>query len=133
MRTTFGHNCAATIINEWWVLTVSMQFYNFSNDLIIYIRQGAICVVDYSTSTISILYASTYLRETGPNIIYAEKYIIHEKFNASNSYIHDIAVVKLKSPINIKLFDWKVKLAVKGAVYPSGMPLVAPGIFLKKS
>ncbi|KAL7014510.1 hypothetical protein ACKWTF_015975 [Chironomus riparius] len=109
LRTSIGHNCAATILNEWWVLT------------------GAVCVEDEPISTISILHSSTNLRSTGPNIIQAEKYIIHEKFNASYSWIHDIAVVKLKSPIIIKLFDWKTKLAVKGAVYSTGTSSVTAG------
>lgn len=75
----------------------------------------------------SILYASTYLRETGSNIIYAEKYIIHEKFDGNNSNVNDIAVVKLKSPMSIKIFDWKVKLTLKGVIYSSGMPSITPG------
>ncbi|XP_070508531.1 mite allergen Der p 3-like isoform X2 [Chironomus tepperi] len=109
VRTINGHACAGTIINEWWILT------------------GANCIKDEPIADLTILHSSTYLRSTGPNIIQAEKYIIHEGFNASNTFIHDIAVIKLKSPMQIKLFDFKVKLAVKGALYTTGKPAVFAG------
>lgn len=134
IRINNGHTCAGTIINEWWILTVSTKqpkipvkkFKNLPQQPL----QGANCLSNEPVAGISILHSSTYLRTTGINIIQAEKYISHEGFNASNTFIHDIAVVKLKSPMQIDLFDYKVKFAIKGALYTTGMLAVFAGLAL---
>lgn len=62
-----------------------------------------------------------------PNVIPVESYYVHEGYDPNNQYINDIAVIKLVRPIQNDLHDWKVKLAVLGAYYPTGTPAVLAG------
>jgi len=75
----------------------------------------------------SVHVASTILYPSNPNVVFAETIYPHQGYNASNQYINDIALIKLKEPLKIKLFDWKVKLAVKGGYYKTGTPAVLAG------
>ena len=75
----------------------------------------------------SVHVASTILYPSNPNVVFAERIYPHQGYNASNQYINDIALIKLKEPLKINLFDWKVKLAVKGGYYKTGTPAVLAG------
>ena len=76
---------------------------------------------------LSVLVESTYLNTNHPNVVQVDFWLVHEGYNASDYFIHDVAVVKLKEPLKIKLFDWKVKFAMKGAYYNTGTPAVLAG------
>ncbi|XP_070502514.1 chymotrypsin-1-like isoform X2 [Chironomus tepperi] len=103
------HFCGSTIINEWWILT------------------AAHCVFKLQIELFRVLVESTYLDNSNPNLVQVDYWLIHDGYDASDYYIHDVAVVKLKEPLNIKLFDWKVKFATKSAYYPTGTPAVLAG------
>lgn len=81
------------------------------------------------TDLFSVHVASAILYPSNPNVVFAETLHMHEGYNASNQYINDIALIKLKEPLHIKIFDWKVKLAMRGAYYKTGMPAVLAGKF----
>jgi hypothetical protein len=77
---------------------------------------------------LSVLVESTYLDISNPNVVQVDFWLVHEGYNASDYFIHDVAVVKLKEPLKIKLFDWKVKFAMKGSYYPTGTRAVLAGM-----
>ena len=76
---------------------------------------------------LSVLVESTFLDTSNLNVVQVDFWIVHERYNASDYFIHDVAVVKLKEPLKIKLFDWKVKLAMKGSYYKTGTRAVLAG------
>lgn len=79
---------------------------------------------------LSVLVESTYLDNNNANVVQVDFWLVHEGYNASDYFIHDVAVVKLKEPLKIKLFDWKVKFAMKGAYYKTGTAAVLAGNYL---
>lgn len=76
---------------------------------------------------LSVLVESTFLDTNSPNSVHVDYWLVHEDYDAANYFIHDVAVVKLKEPLRMKLFDWKVKLAMKGSYYKTGTPAVLAG------
>lgn len=79
------------------------------------------------TDLFSVHVESAILYPSNPNVVFAETIYHHQGYNASNQYINDIALIKLKEPLRIKLFDWKVKLAMRGAYYKTRTPAVLAG------
>lgn len=75
----------------------------------------------------SVQIESTYLNAPNSNVIPLESYILHEGYDASNQYIHDIAVMKLQRPLKSFLYEYKVKLAMHGSYYATGSPAVLAG------
>ena len=76
---------------------------------------------------LSVQVESSHLDSENPNVVSVEFWLVHEEYNASDYFIHDVALMKLKEPLKIKLFDWKVKFAMKGAYYPTGTPATLAG------
>lgn len=109
MRRNNRHSCGATIINENWLLT------------------AAHCVLNPSVEGYSIQYSSTVISENSPNIVGVEAVYPHSQYNASNQYIHDIALIKVRSPIINEITDYKVKLPSKSAFYPTGTKALLAG------
>lgn len=88
---------------------------------------AAHCVLNPNLSGYTIQYGSTYLDRYSPNVVGVHAVYRHEDYNATNQYIHDIALIKLSSPIDNQLFDYKVKLPSKWTFFPTGTPAVLAG------
>ncbi|CAD7082541.1 unnamed protein product [Hermetia illucens] len=80
---TGSHSCGSSILSEYWILT------------------AAHCVSSAKPSSISIQYGVTTIASKGPNVASVAEIIVHEGYNPSNSYINDIALVRLASPLPI--------------------------------
>ncbi|XP_013097363.2 trypsin 3A1 [Stomoxys calcitrans] len=78
MRNPSGsHSCGASIIAPRWILT------------------AAHCVSGRVASQLSIQYATTKISANGANVIGVKRIIMHEKYNPSDSYANDIALLEL--------------------------------------
>jgi secreted trypsin-like serine protease len=67
------------------------------------------------------------INSNSANVVGVEAVYPHEYYNPSNSYINDIALVKLASPIDSSLFEYKVKLPTRGSFFTTGTPAVLSG------
>jgi len=108
LRRNNGHSCGATILNDYWLLT------------------AAHCVLSLPDNY-TVQYANTVISREGSNVVKVAQFIPHEGYNASNQYIHDIALVRLEEPIVNELHDYKVRLPVSGSYFATGTPAVLSG------
>ena len=107
MRVNGGHSCGASILNSMWVVT------------------AAHCI--RRTRKYSIQFDNTVISQNGTNVIEVEKVIPHPRYDSSNQSINDIGLVKLIEPISSKFSEFRVRLPVNGAYYPTGTPSVLAG------
>lgn len=75
----------------------------------------------------TIQFDNTVISRNGTNVIQVEKYITHPAYNPSNQYINDIGLIKLMKPISSQFSEFRVRLPVSGAYYPTGTPSVLAG------
>ncbi|CAO1328388.1 unnamed protein product [Diamesa tonsa] len=104
------HQCAGSMLNEYWVLTAGH------------------CLNNSLASEFTIEYATTVVSDgfNGTNIVEAERLIVHENYWRSN-FENDIGLIKLKTPIRTGLFDSFVKLAPQGNYWRTGTPTTVVG------
>lgn len=94
-----------------------------------WVLSAAHCV-DLDVTGRSIQYGSTKISSEGPTIVEIEKIIIHEDYVYIPSpfyIINDIALLKLKSPIDMGEIENTVKLAMPTLYFPTGVPTIVAG------
>lgn len=89
---TKSHFCAGTILNSRWILTAAHCF-TFIKTLDEFIVQ----------------YNSTYLESNKSQFSSALRVIKHEGYNPTIT-IHDIALIKLKEPIDVQVIQLPYKI-----------------------
>lgn len=79
------------------------------------------CIVGAHPDDITILHSSSILY---PDEITTEiqvvELIVHEEYNASNSFINDIGLMRLATPIESTFVDFRAKLSMRGQYTPTG-------------
>ncbi|XP_063239999.1 trypsin-1-like [Bacillus rossius redtenbacheri] len=105
----FGiHYCAGTIVNEDWILT------------------AAHCVDDELASDLVVVAGSVRLSQGGV-ARGVDYYLKHSRFNASNAYENDIAVIKLASPLAMSASVRTVALPAAVQHTPGGVVATVVG------
>lgn len=75
----------------------------------------------------SIQYSSTVIFPESSNVVGVEAVYPHPFYNAANQYINDIGLIKVSSPIEMELFDYKVKLPSQWSFFSTGTETVLAG------
>ncbi|XP_069683024.1 trypsin-1-like isoform X1 [Periplaneta americana] len=96
LQISSSHSCGASILNENWALT------------------AAHCVQWNNASSMT-LYAGSINLSSGGTIHNVSEIVIHESYDAFDSYINDIAVLKVSNPFQIDGVDVKpISLPAQG-------------------
>lgn len=92
-----------------------------------FILTAAHCVDSFPNPKVfSVQYASTKIDEESPNVVAVEKVIIHNKYSYLNLK-NDIALMQLKTPIDMKGNDYRVKLPLRNQIFYTGTPTQVAG------
>ncbi|XP_078416140.1 suppressor of tumorigenicity 14 protein homolog [Cetorhinus maximus] len=105
---TIGHTCAATLVNNWWLLTVSHCFqdvypFKYSDRLLWKVYVG--------------LHSQSF-SDTGIEMRLIKRVIIHEQFN-NVSMDYDIALIELSEPVAYNNYIQPVCLPSALHVFPA--------------
>ncbi|KAM7349906.1 trypsin-1 [Cochliomyia hominivorax] len=103
------HSCGATLLNRVWILT------------------AAHCVAKAKPNQINIQYGSIELDQNSTDVANVSKIFVHEGYEPSNQYIHDIALLRLDKPINVGKEFVGIRLPELNATVNSKMPVTLIG------
>lgn len=92
-----GHSCGGSILNEYWILTAAHCVNYYTTPLQQSIQVGR----------------SEISRDVDDSVYLIDDVIIHPHYDASNSYVNDIALIKLKKSLEFNKNVQPVKLATK--------------------
>ena len=102
IRYGLSHSCAGSLLNDLWIVTAAHCLY----------APADLMTIEYGTTEISDGFE-------GAKIVGVEKFIVHEEWNY-DELRNDIGLIKLKQPLDTKLHESPVKIAVPGKYYPTG-------------
>ena len=79
------------------------------------------CIEGVKPDDVTVLHSSTtlYPEETNTEI-QAVELVFHEEYNQNGSFINDIGLIRLASPIESTYVDFRAKLAMRGGYSPTG-------------
>ncbi|XP_065091121.1 chymotrypsin-1-like [Ochlerotatus camptorhynchus] len=98
LRSASGsHSCGGSIINKYWILTAAHCVNYYSTPLVQSIQVGR----------------SVISRDVDDSVYLIDDVIIHPYYDAANSYVNDVALIKLKRPLEFNESVQPVKLASK--------------------
>lgn len=109
-ETYWSHYCGGSIINEFWTLT------------------AAHCVHGNVPEGNRVQYGATVISSTteGTNNAYFERIIWHENYDPK-TLLHDIALIKTKTAMDVGLLGFIAKLSPPNGYYSTGMSAVVAG------
>lgn len=92
--------------------------------------QAAHCIEDELPEDYHVEYGTTEIADGsyGTKLANVERMIYHENYDW-REFNDDIGLVKTKKALQIDLFDFKVKLPVRGEHFATGLPAVLAGKF----
>lgn len=110
LRRSGSFICSATILNTMWALT------------------AAHCIIGANVNNITILHSSTILYpDDNSSEIQVDELIVHEGYTPANSYIHDIGLMRLSSPVQSSYVNFRAKLPLRGQYTATGTPATVIG------